>query len=116
MRPHVGGTVLSIGVALFARIVGLDRDRAFYPTVMIVIAAYYVQFAAISGSVQTAVIESSKSPPSVLQNESPDHGSHDCQGQVTAKGKAKESDMRRYQRQHHKYGDPCVPANAVPLH
>jgi hypothetical protein len=38
--------------------VGLDRDRAFYPTVMIVIAAYYVLFAAMSGSVQTVVIES----------------------------------------------------------
>ena len=38
--------------------VGLDRDRAFYPTVMIVIALYYVLFAAMSGSVQTVVVES----------------------------------------------------------
>jgi protein-S-isoprenylcysteine O-methyltransferase Ste14 len=56
--PYVIGVVLSAGVALFARYVGLDRDRAFYPTVMIVIAAYYVLFAAMSGSVQTVVIES----------------------------------------------------------
>ena len=56
--PYVIGIVLSVGVALFARYVGFDRDRAFYPTVMIVIASYYVLFAAISGSVQTVVIES----------------------------------------------------------
>jgi hypothetical protein len=56
--PFVIGIVLSAAVAMFARVVGLDRDRAFYPTVMIVIASYYVLFAAISGSIQTVVIES----------------------------------------------------------
>lgn len=55
--PYVIGIVLSVAVALFARYVGFDRDRAFYPTVMIVIASYYVLFAAMSGSVQTVVIE-----------------------------------------------------------
>jgi hypothetical protein len=56
--PYVIGIVLSVGVSLFARYVGFDRDRAFYPTVMIVIASYYVLFAATTGSVQTVVIES----------------------------------------------------------
>jgi len=56
--PFAIGIVLSVGVAVFARQVGLDRDRAFYPTVMIVIALYYVLFAVMSGSVQTVVIES----------------------------------------------------------
>ena len=56
--PYVIGVVLSLGVALFARAVGFDRDRAFYPTVMIVIASYYVLFAAMSGSVQTVFVES----------------------------------------------------------
>jgi hypothetical protein len=56
--PYLIGLVLSAGVAVFARVVGFDRDRAFYPTVMIVIAAYYVLFAVLSGSVQTVVIES----------------------------------------------------------
>src|SRR5262245_12332060 len=56
--PFVIGIVLSAGVALFARYVGFDRDRAFYPTVMIVVASYYVLFAAMSGSVQAVVIES----------------------------------------------------------
>jgi hypothetical protein len=39
MLPYVVGLVLAIGVAVFARSVGFDRDRAFYPTVLIVIAA-----------------------------------------------------------------------------
>ena len=56
--PYVIGIVLSAGVAVFARSVGFDRDRAFYPTVMIVIASYYVLFAAMSGSVQTVLLES----------------------------------------------------------
>jgi hypothetical protein len=56
--PYVVGMVLAIGVALFARSAGFDRDRAFYPTVMIVIASYYVLFAVMSGSVQTVLLES----------------------------------------------------------
>src|SRR3954466_16306795 len=58
MLPYVVGIVLSLGVALFARWVGFDRDRAFYPTVLIVIASYYVLFAAMIGSIQTGVLES----------------------------------------------------------
>jgi len=56
--PYVIGIVLSVSVAFFARWVGLDRDRAFYPTVLIVIASYYVLFAAMSGSVHTVLLES----------------------------------------------------------
>jgi hypothetical protein len=57
MLPYVVGIVLSIGVAVFARLVGFDRDRAFYPTVLIVIASYYVLFAAMIGSIQTVALE-----------------------------------------------------------
>jgi hypothetical protein len=56
--PYVVGTVLSVVVAVFARYVGLDRDRAFYPTVMIVIGLYYVLFAAMTGSVPMILMES----------------------------------------------------------
>jgi hypothetical protein len=56
--PYVIGVVLSAGVAVFARYVGFDRDRAFYPTVVIVVALYYVLFAAMSGSIQTVLLES----------------------------------------------------------
>lgn len=57
MLPYVVGSVLSIGVALFARLVGFDRDRAFYPAVLIVVASYYVLFAAMTGSVETVLLE-----------------------------------------------------------
>jgi hypothetical protein len=55
---YVVGIVLSLGVALFARAVGFDRDRAFYPTVLMVIASYYVLFAAMSDSLRTVALES----------------------------------------------------------
>ena len=58
MLPYVVGIVLSIGVALFARLVRLDRDRAFYPTVTIVIASYYVLFAVMGGSARALLVES----------------------------------------------------------
>jgi hypothetical protein len=51
------GVLLPIVVGLFATIVGLDRDRAFYPTVMIVIALLYVLFAAIGGATDALVLE-----------------------------------------------------------
>ena len=56
--PCVIGLVLSVGVAVFARWVGFDRDRAFYPAVLIVVASYYVLFAAMAGSVETVLRES----------------------------------------------------------
>jgi general stress protein CsbA len=56
--PFVIGIVASAGIAVFARKVGLDRDGAFYPTVMIVIALYYVLFAVMTGSMQTVLAES----------------------------------------------------------
>ncbi len=58
MLPYLVGLVLSVGVAVFARCVGFDRDRAFYPVVLIVIASYYVLFAAMSGSIRTVALES----------------------------------------------------------
>ena len=44
------GVLLAAGVALFARWLGLDRDRAFYPTVLTVIAALYSLFAVMGSS------------------------------------------------------------------
>jgi hypothetical protein len=52
------GLGLALAIALFARVVGLDRDRAFYPTVMIVIALLYGLFAAIGGSSVALAAES----------------------------------------------------------
>jgi hypothetical protein len=51
------GLVLSLAVAGFAAVIGFDRERAFYPTVLIVIATYYVLFAAMGASRRTLIIE-----------------------------------------------------------
>ncbi len=52
------GAFLALAVGVFATAVGLDRDRGFYPTVTIVIAFYYVLFAAVGGSSQSLLLES----------------------------------------------------------
>jgi len=52
------GAVLALAVGLFGTVVGLDRDRAFYPTVMIVIALLYSLFAVMGASTQALVLES----------------------------------------------------------
>lgn len=44
------GAVLGVVVGVFARWSGFDRDRAFYPTAMIVIASYYSLFAVMGSS------------------------------------------------------------------
>jgi hypothetical protein len=51
------GAVLAFLVGLFATSAGLDRDRAFYPVVTIVVASYYVLFAVMGGSTQALVVE-----------------------------------------------------------
>lgn len=56
--PFVIGIALSAGVVMLARQVGLDRDRAFYPTVLMVVASYYVLFAAMSSSIPALLVES----------------------------------------------------------
>lgn len=53
------GSLLAAFVSIFARSVGLDRDGAFYPTVLIVVASYYVLFAVMGGSTEALIIESS---------------------------------------------------------
>jgi len=56
--PFLIGITLALVVAGYATALRLDRDRAFYPTVLIVIASAYVLFAAMGGSGRTIVIES----------------------------------------------------------
>jgi hypothetical protein len=52
------GALLALAVGLFATLSRLDRDRAFYPTVTIVIASYYCLFAVMGGSARALVLES----------------------------------------------------------
>jgi hypothetical protein len=56
--PYLIGIVLALAVSAYATALGLDRDRAFYPTVLMVIAAYYVLFAAMGGSGRVVIVES----------------------------------------------------------
>ena len=56
--PAMVGACLALAVGIFATVVGLDRDRAFYPTVAIVIASLYSLFAVLGGSTRALVVES----------------------------------------------------------
>jgi hypothetical protein len=52
------GIVVALLTGLFARATRFDRDRAFYPTVLVVIALYYILFAVMGGSSQALRMES----------------------------------------------------------
>ncbi len=51
------GVMLAVAVAGFATATGLDRERGFYPPLLIVIASYYVLFAVMGASRGTLLIE-----------------------------------------------------------
>ena len=53
----VVGVLLALGVGGLTTGFGMDRDRALYPAVMMVIAAYYVLFALMGGSLQVLIVE-----------------------------------------------------------
>ena len=55
---YVVGIALALAVVGFARWTRFDRDGAFYPTVVIVVAAYYVLFAAMAGETHVLIVES----------------------------------------------------------
>lgn len=52
------GLLLAAAVCAFAMLAGFDRERVFYPTVLIVVAHYYVLFAAMASSTPALMIES----------------------------------------------------------
>ena len=52
------GVGLAVLVCVFASVVGFDRDRVFYPTVVIVNATYYILFAVIGASTRVLAFES----------------------------------------------------------
>ena len=55
--PYLVGVMLALAVGGLATAVGLDRERAFYPTVLIVIASYYALFAVVGDSTHALVVE-----------------------------------------------------------
>lgn len=52
------GISLAIAISTFATFVGFDRNRAFYPTVAMVVASYYALFAVLGGSPRALAAES----------------------------------------------------------
>jgi hypothetical protein len=54
---YVVGIGLALGVYWFARWTGFAREKAFYPTILIVVASYYVLFAAMAGSGRVLAVE-----------------------------------------------------------
>jgi hypothetical protein len=51
------GSALALVVLGGLTLLGFDRDRAFYPTVTIVVATYYILFAALTGSATIMLAE-----------------------------------------------------------
>jgi hypothetical protein len=51
------GVILALMVGSMARSAGLDRDRALYPVVLMVVASYYALFAILGGAMQVLIIE-----------------------------------------------------------
>src|SRR5437016_14338232 len=56
--PSLVGLGLGLSVGILGTMIGLDRDRAFYPTITIVIASYYALFAIMGRSVHALATES----------------------------------------------------------
>jgi len=57
MMPLVIGVLTAVAIAVLARYTRFDQDRSFYPTVLVVIAAYYILFAVMGGSRHALVWE-----------------------------------------------------------
>lgn len=52
---YVIGVALALGVLVFATVSGFDRDRSFYPVVLVVVASYYELFAVMGGGHALAI-------------------------------------------------------------
>jgi hypothetical protein len=56
--PYLIGLVLALAICIFALLTGFDRDRAFYSTVVLVVAHYYILFAAMGATTPVLIAES----------------------------------------------------------
>ncbi|MBL8213483.1 MAG: hypothetical protein JNK87_22385 [Bryobacterales bacterium] len=52
------GLALALAVCGLAGVAGFDRDRVFYPTMLIPVATYYILFAVMAGSTPALARES----------------------------------------------------------
>ena len=63
---YLVGVILGLAVGGLATAAGFDRERSFYPTVMIVIASYYVLFATMGGTGRTIAVEIAVAAPFLI--------------------------------------------------
>lgn len=54
---YIIGAVLALAVGIFATFIGLDRDRALYPAILIVIGFLYTLFAVMGGRTEAIYLE-----------------------------------------------------------
>lgn len=54
---YLVGILLALATVVLAALIGFDRDRSFYSTVLIVVATYYVLFAAMGATRRTLMLE-----------------------------------------------------------
>lgn len=52
------GVGVAVGVCAFGRVTGFDHERVFYPTMVVVVATYYILFAVMGGSTPALALES----------------------------------------------------------
>lgn len=50
MLAFLIGVACASAVGIYGTATGLDRERAFYPTALVVIASYYILFAVMAGA------------------------------------------------------------------
>lgn len=55
---YVIGVALALVITAGATALGFDRERVFYAAVMIVVASYYILFAAMGASASVLIVES----------------------------------------------------------
>ena len=51
------GILLALAVSIFARLVGFDREKGFYPFVLIIVGSLYVLFATMAGNGSEIFVE-----------------------------------------------------------
>lgn len=54
---YLVGVILGVLIGVLTSLIGMDRDRALYPAILIVIAAYYDLFALMGGSTDALITE-----------------------------------------------------------
>src|SRR6478672_6793744 len=56
---YLVGVGVAVAVYVFAMVSGFDRERVFYPTVLVVVGHYYILFAAMGASMPVLGLECS---------------------------------------------------------